>query len=184
MSLADIDWVERAKAEGVEGFLHPAELAMLMELATGKNVLEVGAYRGLSAWGMAHTAKSVLSIDTFRARTNGQDQMSELTTLDAYKSAVARFANVLPPVVASSARAAETVPGPFDFIFIDAMHRYGDVRDDIQRWWPKLKPGGVMGFHDFLHADFPGVSQAVNEIFGPAPEGTTVVTLRWVTKPL
>lgn len=174
--------LELATAIGVDGFLHCDEFQKLIELAANKDVLEIGAYRGLSAFGMCISAKSVLSIDTFSACTNGQRQENFLTTLDAYKAATARFNNVLPPVVASSARAAETVVGPFDMIFIDADHAYESVRDDVHRWWPKLKIGGTMGFHDYRHSDFKGVERALDEIFGPAPEGTTCVTLRWVVK--
>lgn len=182
-----MDLVTLAKSIGVEGFLHPDELAKLVELAAGKDVIEIGAFCGLSAWGMAITAKHVTSIDHFSAATNGIRHTGEITTLDAYKSAVSRYLNVSHHVATSEEAAAfmavENIHGPFDFIFIDADHSYEGVRDDIQRWWPKLKPGGVMAWHDYRHNDYPGVEKAVDEIFGPAPEGTTEITLRWVTKP-
>jgi len=31
----------------------------------------------------------------------------------------------------------------FDWIYIDALHTYEGVRDDIQYCWPRLKPGGL-----------------------------------------
>src|SRR5688500_9367186 len=135
--------IERAKAAGVEGFLHPAELEKLMELATGRDVLEVGAFMGLSAWGMAQTAKSVFSVDTFRANTAGQQQMDEFTTLDAYKRAIEGFENVA-LYVGTSEQAAEDLHGDFDFIFIDAMHTYPECLADIKRWWPRVRAGGVL----------------------------------------
>ncbi len=52
-----------------------------------------------------------------------------------------------------------------DFIFIDAAHSYGAVKDDIARWKPKLKPDGWFGGHDY-HEMHPGVMRAVNEAFG------------------
>lgn len=168
---------------GVHGFLHNDEAIRLVELAAGKDTLEIGSFRGLSAWLFGFTAKSVTCVDTFKANSAGQQQMAGLTTLDDYNRSIARY-NHVTPTIATSEQAAKTIVGPFDLIFLDAMHDYANVRDDIQRWWPKLKSGGVMAFHDFNHDAFPGVAQAVNEIFGPAPEGTTIVTLRWVTKPL
>jgi predicted O-methyltransferase YrrM len=177
-----VNLLEQSVSEGVQGFLHCSEAAKLRELATGCDVLEVGAYMGLSAWCMAHTAKSVQSVDTFRAWTNGQTQDDKLTTLDAYLKAVEKFTNVLPPVIASSEDAPPMVAGDFDMIFIDAMHTYDDVLADIQRWLPRLRPGGVFAMHDYRHHDFPGVEQAADEVFGPATDDTVEITLRWVQK--
>lgn len=52
----------------------------------------------------------------------------------------------------------------FDFVFIDADHRYEAIKADIAAWWPKVKAGGRLAGHDYTMA-FPGVIQAVNEVF-------------------
>lgn len=49
-----------------------------------------------------------------------------------------------------------------DFIYIDALHTYDEVMEDMACWWKKLKVGGVMGGHDYCHYQ-PGVIKAVNE---------------------
>lgn len=49
-----------------------------------------------------------------------------------------------------------------DLVSVDACHSLECVRDDIQAWWPKLKPGGIMAFHDYENVDY-GVKQAVQE---------------------
>lgn len=46
------------------------------------------------------------------------------------------------------------------FVNIDADHSYGGVWADIQAWWPKLMPGGVMAFHDYENPSY-GVKAAV-----------------------
>ena len=51
----------------------------------------------------------------------------------------------------------------FDWIYIDALHTYKGVRDDIQYYWPKLKPGGLFSGHDFTSK----VSQAPDLILAP-----------------
>lgn len=51
-----------------------------------------------------------------------------------------------------------------DFVFIDADHSYGAVRQDIKDWKPKVKPGGWLGGHDYSRK-FPGVIQAVDRAF-------------------
>ena len=37
----------------------------------------------------------------------------------------------------------------FDFIFIDADHSYQSVRQDLEIWYPKIKPGGLISGHDY-----------------------------------
>ena len=36
-----------------------------------------------------------------------------------------------------------------DWIYIDALHSYNAVMEDMVNWWPKLKPGGMFSGHDF-----------------------------------
>jgi len=52
-----------------------------------------------------------------------------------------------------------------DGVYIDATHQYEFVKQDIQLWLPKIKPGGFISGHDFSY-NFPGVIQAVWEAFG------------------
>lgn len=58
----------------------------------------------------------------------------------------------------------------FDFIYIDASHRYEDVKRDIQTFLPKLKKNGIMAGHDYHEEKWPGVTNAVNEVFGKPDE--------------
>jgi len=41
----------------------------------------------------------------------------------------------------------------FDFIYIDANHKYKYVLHDMKKWYPKLKTGGIFAGHDFI-ADY------------------------------
>ena len=59
----------------------------------------------------------------------------------------------------------------FDFVYIDAIHSYENVKEDILSWHPKVKKGGIISGHDYsdgLDSDRQnnptyGVKQAVNE---------------------
>jgi predicted O-methyltransferase YrrM len=53
----------------------------------------------------------------------------------------------------------------FDIIYIDASHDYQSVKDDINCWLPKLKKNGIICGDDYI-SGWPGVVQAVDEIFG------------------
>ena len=50
-----------------------------------------------------------------------------------------------------------------DFIMIDAGHSYKDVKDDINFWYNKVKPGGIISGDDY--GVFTGVNQAADEFF-------------------
>jgi len=42
----------------------------------------------------------------------------------------------------------------FDYIYLDARHDYCAVKDDIKHYWPKLRPGGILGGHDYIDAQY------------------------------
>jgi len=48
--------------------------------------------------------------------------------------------------------------GSIDYIMVDGAHEYEPVMDDIENWWPKLKPTGTMFGDDYL---LESVKQAV-----------------------
>ena len=48
--------------------------------------------------------------------------------------------------VPSAARFADHF---FDWLYLDAMHDYEDVVNDLNAWWPKLRPGGLMSGDDY-----------------------------------
>jgi len=47
-----------------------------------------------------------------------------------------------------------------DFIFIDGDHSYEYAKNDITKWWSKVKVGGLFSGHDF---SLPGVTKALKE---------------------
>ena len=68
-----------------------------------------------------------------------------------------------------SAEAAERVPPrSLDFVYIDAQHDYDSVRRDIEAWFPRVRPGGILSGHDYWDGLHPsdgqyGVKTAVDE---------------------
>ena len=54
--------------------------------------------------------------------------------------------------------------GEFDFIYIDASHKYEDVKKDIELCLPKLKYKGIIAGHDYSWSD---VKKVVDEKFNP-----------------
>lgn len=61
----------------------------------------------------------------------------------------------------TSVEAAPTITdGSLDFVFIDAQHTYEACKEDIETWFPKIRPGGLITGHDYR---WDGVNRAVNE---------------------
>jgi hypothetical protein len=55
-----------------------------------------------------------------------------------------------------------------DFVYIDAMHDYDSVREDLEHWFDKVRPGGLLAGHDYFNGPRPNfrVKEAVDEFFG------------------
>ena len=63
--------------------------------------------------------------------------------------------------------AKEVEDRSIDIIFIDALHTYEGVRDDLEAWVPKVKIGGIISGHDYEGMKrHEGVTRAVDERFG------------------
>lgn len=54
-------------------------------------------------------------------------------------------------------------PNSLDFVYIDACHVYHWVKHDINAWYDKVRPGGIVSGHDYVVAHDFGVVQAVDE---------------------
>lgn len=75
-----------------------------------------------------------------------------------------------------------------DLVYVDADHSYEGVKRDIESWWPKLKRGGIMAFHDYESIEY-GVKQAVTEFANSKglqinliPEDKTEDAGAWIKK--
>jgi hypothetical protein len=71
----------------------------------------------------------------------------------------------------TSVEAAAKVPDhSFDFVYIDARHDYESVKEDLEAWCSKVRPGGILAGHDYVDGDLPEgefyVKSAVDEFFG------------------
>jgi hypothetical protein len=65
----------------------------------------------------------------------------------------------------TSEQAAETCSVVVDAVYLDGNHDYKFVKQDIELWLPHIRPGGIIGGHDYERSH-PGVIAAVDEAFG------------------
>jgi hypothetical protein len=86
--------------------------------------------------------------------------------LAAAKERMARFGNRARFIVSDTVKAADSPyfieDASLSLVYVDANHSYTGVIRDIRAWWPKLKPRGVMAFHDYEMKQY-GVKRAVEE---------------------
>jgi len=139
------------------------------ELKTG---VEIGVAFGGHAEAILKLTQvaKLYGVDPYRNHDDYKDPMnlpqSEFEILYEYtKSRLAVFGDRIDVVRETSSRAAEIIKDQVDFVYIDALHTYEGVRDDLRLWLPKIRDGGVIGGHDYGHPSFPGVKNAVDEFF-------------------
>jgi hypothetical protein len=74
-----------------------------------------------------------------------------------------------------------TFDKPIDLLFVDGDHTEDGVRGDIATWAGRVKPGGVMAFHDYGNSNLPwcsGVKTAVDALVD-WPHGGDAGSIRW-----
>lgn len=148
--------------------------------------VEVGVQRGyfseeiLSRWQGSH----LISIDPWLEDPTGeyvdianvgQSQQDKLyqETCDR----LARFGARSSVWRLTSVEASSLVPHhSLDFAYLDARHDYDSVLEDLEAWFDKIRPGGVIAGHDYIDGKFDagifGVKSAVDDFF--AARGLTV----------
>lgn len=126
-------------------------------------MIEIGAFQGDSTVIFSKYFKKVYSVDPWQNGlgdiTNSVD-MEE--TYNIYKDNIKPFDNIIPIRGFSVDVSNEFKDQSFDFVYIDGMHDYKNVKQDILAWKGKIKKNGFIGGHDY-RGKFQGVVNAVNE---------------------
>jgi predicted O-methyltransferase YrrM len=149
-------------------------LNLIKELGdnSDKTMIEIGSFVGESTVLFAQSFKKVIAIDPFEADYDPQDPTSYLFEFDnvyqTYLDRITVYSNIETIVDTSDNAVKELVGKEFDFIYIDGLHTYEGVKNDIKNFLPLVKKGGVIGGHDYTNRipHLVGVYEAVNEMFG------------------
>jgi hypothetical protein len=125
-------------------------------------VCEVGSFMGVSTELFALMCKTVYSVDI------ADEALAGIAYIDKMHEIWNKYSNII-GIEKASLDVAPTFPdGFFDFVYIDAMHDYVNVTNDILAWRGKIKLGGFIGGHDYISPNKFGqqVWKAVVDIFG------------------
>lgn len=185
-----------ARARALDGFLSEEEMVWLARMASvSQCVIECGSWHGKSTRALADNLPpdgKLYAIDTWAGTVAEQDTNHASAKLLDGDHSFDEFCRGLWDHIAAgrviplrmhghNAAALLQAQGvQADLIFIDADHSYDAVKADITAFLPLRKPGGIISGHDYGHPDgaWPGVRQAVNEIFwqnvGHDPRGTSI----------
>jgi len=155
-------------------------LAQQIEAKGWTHGAELGVYKGMTLIYQLARFKELhmLAVDTWTPHVQEADVPSpegfrsyEEDDLDAYLQTIQRRIAELDAVDRceimrmTTDRAADFVaPQSIDFVFIDADHTYEGVKNDILRWAPKIREGGMLLGHDANNPPFPGVNKALDEL--------------------
>lgn len=156
--------------ENIDGWFSSADRDFVIDIIRKiKNgtIVEVGIFKGKSTAVMMPIAvqnnTQFYAIDNFFGgldenspaskiqRTQGDKVMQEFIS-NMKKLGINRTDYVLWKL--DSISAALNFPNDsIDFVFIDSDHAYESVKKDIETWYDKVKPGGILGGHDFNNHD-------------------------------
>jgi predicted O-methyltransferase YrrM len=136
-------------------------------------VVEIGSYMGESSRIIARYAAKLYCIDRWKdgvtetgASTKSRFEYQEMSKVESlFDTALAGQNHVIKLRGDSNDLVEVFGDSTVNFVYIDALHSYDAVRNDILRWWPKIMEGGHMGGHN--HGPrWPGVVLSVLEAFG------------------
>lgn len=150
-----------------------AGLTRLCEDCYGGTLVEVGSFAGESAVVFAQSGKfiRIICVDPWGSIEGELPELAQWY-LDYDMDAVEREFDertapypVIEKRKMTSEEAAEDMDYRVNMVYIDAVHEYEFVKQDIELWTPKVRSGGWICGHDYS-LRFPGVVRAVNEAFG------------------
>ena len=132
----------------VPGWLGDEEALALYEAArscTGRGaIVELGSWRGRSTICLALGSKEGSGVPVVAV-----DRHMDKTFVDFQENIRrAGVADLVRPVRATSDEAFADFDEPIELIFIDASHKYDDVRRDFDQWVPLVVEGGTVAMHD------------------------------------
>ncbi|KAJ1405426.1 hypothetical protein B484DRAFT_215271 [Ochromonadaceae sp. CCMP2298] len=153
-------------------------------------IVEIGTCMGGNAIGMARITKhrdvSVIAVDPFLADYDSNDGTSVLyqKLSKTYGTQPHEFAKLWSDAMTwdinhslglcnyglinelSTTAARFFKDGSVDFLFVDGLHTYDGVMNDLISWYPKIKSGGVIMFNDYgcrsMKCAFEGVTRAAD----------------------
>ena len=135
-------------AESIRGWLTRDEGEALFEAAkacTGRGVIvEIGSWRGKSTVCLARGSQAGAEIPVYSIDRHVPGRFEKFER----NIRRAGVADLVRPIRSRSQDAADEFREPVELLFVDGAHDEALVREDFEKWVPKVVEGGIIAFHD------------------------------------
>lgn len=147
---------------GLPPLRHRRLLGDLLQARNLTDGAEVGVQSGLNAADILSRWKTCTHfalIDLWAQQTNYRDiaNVDNSVQNQLYQETKQRLApwasiTTFYRMLSTEAAQQHIANTSLDFVYVDARHDYCGVMEDIEAYWPKLRPGGIMAGHDYVDA--------------------------------
>jgi hypothetical protein len=128
----------------------------IVEAVRPETLVELGTQSGVSYFSFCQSVRDhalstrCFAVDTWRgdAHTSAYDE-SLFQEVEAHNAAQYSDFSTLLRMHFDEAR-ERFEDESIDFVHIDGYHTYEAVRHDFESWFPKVRPGGIVLFHDVV----------------------------------
>lgn len=133
------------------------------------NMIEIGSYAGESTEIFSKYFKNIIAIDPFINDYDKDDltcQYMELTKVyNIFIELINKHNNITHIKKTSDEAIFDLKNNQVDFVYIDGLHTYEQVKKDIINYLPLINKGGFIGGHDY-HQVWQGVKDGIHELLG------------------
>lgn len=138
------------------------------------SIVEIGAFVGESSVIFASYFSKVYSVDMWKSNYDPTDhdiasnpKKYDMSVVEnKFDTMTWMFSNVNKYKMSSYDAALLFDDDSVHVVYIDGLHIYPGVQNDIRLWQPKVKYGGFLCGHDYTNKYHSGVRKAVNELVG------------------
>jgi len=131
-------------------------------------MIEIGSYAGESTRLFSEVFKKVISIDPFMNDYDKNDITCDYMDLDKvyfhFINNISQHSNIEHIRKTSDEAIFDLKNLKVDFVYIDGLHTYEQVKKDIINYKPLINSGGFIGGHDYS-PHWQGVKNAIDEEF-------------------
>lgn len=177
LTIASLRYIVNKKyISSIEGYLIQGQEYFLLkkayDLPNDAKIVEIGSFKGKStaclALGCLGSKKRITAIDTFKGNDSdfynfksGKKYSKGFLSIFKKNLTKKNLLKYVDIIQGNSLEVAKDWSGQIDMLFIDASHEYKDVIKDFKNFFPFVKKGGLIMFHDVV-PEFSGVMRVWN----------------------